>query len=88
MPDLDEVASLHWSHFTELQSERPMGGMGGAGPIPESRIYDYAIRHGFGGEGYLNFHRIMRFLDNRWLKMVSDKQEKESKKSKAKSRKR
>lgn len=83
-PDVDAVVLMYWNAFQELQSERPIGGMGGAGSIPWTAIDRYADRHGYVEGGYYDFHELMRFLDNKWLKMQSDKMEKEKKKSKSK----
>lgn len=77
---------MYWYAFQELQSERPLGAMGGAGAIPWSCIDRYAERHGFIEGGYLQFHRIIRFLDNKWLAMMHEQQEKERKKSKSTSK--
>ena len=82
-PFLDEVEMLYWKHFQELQTERPLGAMGGAGAIPWSSIDRYAERHGFLEEGYLQFMEIMRHLDELWLNMMHEKQEKEKAKSKS-----
>ena len=84
MPYLDEVETMYWQHFQELQSERPLGGMGGAGAIPWSSIDRYAERFGFIGDAYMQFVSIIRFLDNLWLKAMHDKQEKEKAKNKSK----
>lgn len=86
MPILDEVEMMYWNHFQELQSERPIGGMGGAGAIPWSSIDRYAERFGFLGEGYRDFLSVIRFLDNKWLSMMHEKQEKEKAKNKNKSK--
>ena len=83
-PDPDAVVLMYWNAFQRLQTERPLGGMGGAGSIPWSAIDRYAEKHGYVEGGYYDFHDIMMFLDNKWLKMQSDKQEKERKKSKSK----
>lgn len=83
MPVLDDVEMLYWNSFQELQSERPIGGMGGAGSIPWTSIDRYAERFGFTGAYYQQFHSVMRFLDNKWLSMMHEKQEKERKKSKS-----
>jgi hypothetical protein len=85
-PDADAVVLMYWNAFQELQSERPLGGMGGAGSIPWTAIDRYAERHGHIDEGYYTFIELMRFLDNKWLKMQSDKQKKERRESKAKSK--
>ena len=83
-PDLDTIEINYWNAFQELQSERPIGGMGGAGPIPWSRIDQYAERYGFVEEDYFSFVRIIRHLDNRWLKLMHEKQERERKANKNK----
>ena len=84
MPDVDAVEMMYWNHFGELQTERPLGAMGGAGPIPWTSIDRYAERFGFAEEGYADFLEIIRFLDGLWLKNMSEKQEKERKKKPAK----
>ena len=84
-PELDPLELVYWNHFQELQSERPLGAMGGAGSIPWSSIDRYAERFGFTGDHYLQFLNIMRFLDGLWLKMIHDKHEKEKAKKPAKS---
>jgi hypothetical protein len=85
MPEIDGVAAMYWQHFSELQTERPLGAMGGAGSIPWSSIDRYAERFGYDEEGYLDFLEIIRFLDGLWLKNMQDKQEKEKRKKPAKS---
>ena len=83
IPDTDYVTTMYWRHFMELQTERPLGAMGGAGAIPWSSIDRYAVRFGYDEEGYLDFLDIMRFLDGLWLKDMKRKQEKEQEKKKA-----
>lgn len=83
-PDLGPVEMMYWSHFQELQSERQIGSMGGASAIPWSSIDRYAERHGFLEYGYNQFFAIMRFLDNQWLTMMHEKQEKEKNKKASK----
>ena len=78
MPDLTLDESIYFNDFNALCSER-MSGMG-IGSIPITRINQYAVQHGIHDINL--FEQIMMRIDTAYVKLMSDKQERQSKKGK------
>lgn len=57
-----------WRAFSALSSDRPLGALGGCGPIPWSCIERYADRHGIVGSDALDrFEALIRAQDRVYL---------------------
>lgn len=56
---------MYYEAFTELSTCRQQGM--GLGPIPWTAIDQYALRHGFEGDGFQYLVRMVRALDDVFL---------------------
>ncbi len=66
--------------FNDLSSDRPLGAMGGAGPIPWTAIDRYADRHGLDDPDVFDeFRRLIRAQDRVYLDDVAEKMKAASK---------
>lgn len=71
----------YWGSYIDLSSCRQLGMS--AGPIPWTAIEQYAREQGLStGEKYV-FHRVIRGVDNKWLKLLKDEQDKRMQQSKS-----
>lgn len=57
--------------FWGLATERPIG-FGGAGPIPQSKIWDHCSRYGFDFELSRLVLTVMTIMDNAYLEEMSE----------------
>ena len=71
IPELEPLNAWYFSAFWDLSTERCIGLS--AGPIPESKIYEYAQREEI--EEYDEFRLIIGSMDNEYLKYVKEKNE-------------
>lgn len=58
---------FYWDAFWELSSERQLV-MGGVGPIPGSKIREFAAIEGVEGEIFHMFRRVIRAMDMVFIK--------------------
>ncbi|MDP4024462.1 hypothetical protein Q8W71_17695 [Methylobacterium sp. NEAU 140] len=85
-PALRERPEL-WPHlafvsaaFSELSTDRPIGAMGGCGPIPWTAIAGYAERYGLDDlDEFERFGRLIRAQDRIYLADVAKKLERKGK---------
>lgn len=67
-PDLEQHLILYSEAFADLSTDRPLGAMGGAGPIPWSAIDRYAARHEIDDpEDFDRLRRMIRVQDQAYL---------------------
>ncbi len=66
-PDLFPGLALYWRAFNELSTDRPLGAMGGRGPIPWTAISEWARRHHLPDGEFDDFVTLVRAADNAWL---------------------
>jgi len=78
LPSLTLDENIYYSDFNALCSERS-GGMG-ISSIPITRINQYARQHGV--HNIYLFEQVIMQIDNAYMKFVSEKQERQSKKGK------
>ena len=62
--------------FHELSSDRPLGALGGCGPIAWTAIERYAARYGLDDlEEFERFARLIRAQDREYLKNAAEQAE-------------
>lgn len=76
---------MYFNALNDLGTERQMGMQ--AGPIPWSKIRDYAEFLGVSEGNLRPFIYVVRELDNAWLKHMADQAERENKRKASKSNK-
>jgi hypothetical protein len=72
-PTLSTLGRRYYYAFGVLSDGRPLGGMGGASPIPTIDIWAYAQLTQFSNPERLL--RVVRTLDSLWLRHMSKKME-------------
>jgi len=70
-PELLPEAVFYREAFTDLSGDRPLGAMGGAGPIPWSSIDRYAQRAEVEGDGFDRLKRMIRAMDRAYLEHMA-----------------
>lgn len=76
-PEIEMQLQPFWEAFSELSTDRPIDGMGGAGAIPFSAIDRYADRYGFGqADEFERFRALIRAMDAAYLKARGERREK------------
>lgn len=73
-PDLWLHLHFFGNAFRELSSDRPLGALGGCGPIPWTAIERYADRYGIDDlDAFERFGRMIRAQDRVYLTDVAEK---------------
>ena len=73
-PELPEHLLFVRKAFHEISLDRPLGAMGGCGPIPWSSIDQYASRHGIDDpDAFERFERLIRAQDRVYLEDAAEK---------------
>lgn len=72
-PELEPHLVCYSEAFADLSTDRPLGAMGGAGPIPWSAIDRYAARHEIDDlDEFDRFRRMIRAQDRAYLDHVAE----------------
>lgn len=78
-PDLWPHLAFVSNAFSELSSDRPLGALGGVGPIPWSSLERYAARFEIEDlDEFERFARLIRAQDRVYLADMAEKQKKGS----------
>lgn len=73
-PEIWPHLLLYSEAFTDLSTDRPLGALGGAGPIPWTALDRYAARHGIDDlDAFERFRRMIRAQDGAYLKHMAEK---------------
>jgi hypothetical protein len=75
-PILGSGLSIYYEAFTELSTCRYVGNV--PGPIPWLAVDRFAIRHGYEDEEFSRLVRLMRAMDDAFLRFLSAKRETEA----------
>ena len=73
----DDLRDFYLEAFNDLNTERPRGM--DLGPIPRSKIVDYANEHQLDDENRGVFVRTIRAMDDAWLAWAASETERERK---------
>jgi hypothetical protein len=76
-PELAAGSEFHLEAFNALTTDRQIGAMGGAGPIPWSSMDRYAARHEITGDAYDHFLRMLKALDGAYLAFLAEQAQRE-----------
>lgn len=72
-PELEPHLTLFSEAFSDLTTDRQLGAMGGAGPIPWSAIDRYAARHEIDDlDDFDRFRRMIRAQDRTYLEHMAE----------------
>ena len=85
-PPIPQGSEWLWRIFSIAGTERTFT-MGGAGPIPFTKIYEVAHILGYDQDDCLTASLVCNILDNKFLQIVSKKQDADRKKTEAKLKK-
>lgn len=78
-PELEPHLAFYSEAFADLSTDRPLGAMGGAGPIPWSAIDRYAARHEIDDpDDFDRLRRMIRAQDRAYLDHVAEEAKRKS----------
>lgn len=68
-PEIPIGYLFYWNAFSELSSERQIGM--GIGPIPRSKIREFAAEYGLCSDAEEFFYNVIRAMDTEYISSVS-----------------
>lgn len=72
-PELEPHLALYSEAYSDLSTDRPLGALGGAGPIPWSAIDRYATRHEIDDpDAFDRLRRMIRAQDRAYLEHMAE----------------
>lgn len=73
-PEIEPYLRFVWDAFWELNSDRPIGAMGGVGTIPFSSVDRYARRFGINDpDQFSRFLSLIRKIDSKYTVKVNER---------------
>lgn len=72
-PEVDEYLSFYWDAWNDLKNDRQIDGAGGCSPIFYTALSQYARDKGLVGSDLDRFVKLLRAMDQEYLKWLADK---------------